>query len=136
MNQVNPEDIETAEGDENVSIVFEPANNVGYLGFNQAKAPWGNIDCRLAVAHAIDKQAIVDTLYAGDAEPASNMMPPNAGRCNSQPTFIPHLCTHTIIDTALNQLFTQLDGTHQFLIPLCNHYHTTVVPASPGGYQD
>ncbi|MCB0215749.1 MAG: ABC transporter substrate-binding protein [Chloroflexi bacterium] len=76
MNQVNPEDIETAQGDENVQIVFEPANNVGYLGFNQANAPWGNLDCRLAVAHAIDKQAIVDTLYAGDAEVAKNMMPP------------------------------------------------------------
>jgi peptide/nickel transport system substrate-binding protein len=55
---------------------MEPANNVGYLGFNQAHAPWGNRDCRLAVAHAIDKQGIVDSLYAGDAEPAKEMMPP------------------------------------------------------------
>ena len=76
MNQVNPEDIVTAESDENLNVVFEPANNVGYLGFNQAKAPWDNIDCRRAVAQAIDKQLIVDTLYAGDAEPAKNMMPP------------------------------------------------------------
>lgn len=76
MNQVNPEDIQQAEANDDVEIVLEPANNVGYLGFNQAKAPWNNLDCRLAVAHAIDKQAIVDTLYAGDAEVASQMMPP------------------------------------------------------------
>lgn len=77
MNQVNPEDIETAQGDSNLQVIFEPANNVGYLGFNHAREPWGNLDCRLAVAHAIDKQAIVDTLYAGDAEAAKAMMPPS-----------------------------------------------------------
>ncbi len=76
MNQVNPEDIESANEDQNVQVVLEPANNVGYLGFNQARAPWANLDCRLAVAHAIDRQAIVDSLYAGDAEVAHNMMPP------------------------------------------------------------
>jgi peptide/nickel transport system substrate-binding protein len=76
MNQVNPEDIEKAKGNSEAQVLFEPANNVGYLGFNQAHAPWGNQDCRLAVAHAIDKQAIVDALYAGDAEPAVEMMPP------------------------------------------------------------
>jgi len=76
MNQVNPEDIAAAEKDESVQVVFEPANNVGYLGFNQAHDPWDNLDCRLAVAHAIDKQGIVASLYAGDAEPAKEMMPP------------------------------------------------------------
>jgi peptide/nickel transport system substrate-binding protein len=76
MNQMNPEDIASAESDENVQVIFEPANNVGYLGFNQAHAPWGNLNCRLAVAHSIDKQAIVDGLHAGDAEAATQMMPP------------------------------------------------------------
>jgi len=77
MNQVNPEDIAQAEENDDIAVVLEPANNVGYLGFNQAHAPWDNLNCRLAVAHAIDKQAIVDTLYAGDAVVASQMMPPS-----------------------------------------------------------
>jgi peptide/nickel transport system substrate-binding protein len=76
MNQVNPEDIAAAKDDANLQLVMEPANNVGYLGFNQAKKPWNNKDCRLAVYQAIDKQALVDALYAGDAEVASQMMPP------------------------------------------------------------
>lgn len=84
MNQVNPEDIATAEGDENVKITFEPANNVGYLGFNQAHAPWGNTDCREAVAHAIDKQGITESLYAGDAEAAKEMMPPSLWGYNDE----------------------------------------------------
>lgn len=76
MSQVNPEDIATATGDANLQLVMEPANNVGYLGFNQAKKPWNNKDCRMAVYQAIDKQALVDALYAGDAEVAAQMMPP------------------------------------------------------------
>ena len=76
MNQVNPEDIESANENADVQVVLEPANNVGYLGFNQARAPWGTLDCRLAVAHAIDREAIIQSLYAGDAEVAHNMMPP------------------------------------------------------------
>jgi peptide/nickel transport system substrate-binding protein len=91
MNQVNPEDIQTAQADtENLQVVLEPANNVGYLGFNQARAPWNNLDCRMAVAHAIDKQAIVDTLYEGDAEPASQMMPPSLWGFNSAITDYPY----------------------------------------------
>jgi peptide/nickel transport system substrate-binding protein len=76
MNQVNPEDIAPAEANPDLKVVSEPANNVGYLGFNQAHAPWSNVDCRMAVAQAIDKAAIVEGLHAGDAEPAKEMMPP------------------------------------------------------------
>ena len=77
MTQLNPDNIATAQEDTNLTVTFEPPNNVGYIGFNQAKAPWDNIDCRKAVAQAIDKSAIVDTMYAGDAEPAAQMMPPS-----------------------------------------------------------
>lgn len=91
MNQVNPEDIKTAQADtENLQVIFEPANNVGYLGFNQARKPWNNLDCRMAVAHAIDKQAIIDTLYEGDAEAASQMMPPSLWGFNKAITDYPY----------------------------------------------
>jgi len=75
MNQVNPEDVATAKSDADLNVVLEPANNVGYLGFNMARTPWGNRDCRLAVAHAIDKEGIIQSLYVGDAEAASQMLP-------------------------------------------------------------
>jgi len=77
MTQLNPDDIAAAQADANLAVTFEPPNNVGYVGFNQAKAPWDNIDCRKAVAQAIDKSAIVDAMYSGDAEPAAQMMPPS-----------------------------------------------------------
>ncbi|MFN8422172.1 MAG: ABC transporter substrate-binding protein [Anaerolineae bacterium] len=77
MTQLNPDDIAAAKEDANLSVTLEPANNVGYLGFNQAKAPWDNLDCRMAVAQAIDKSALVSSMFAGDAEPAAEMMPPS-----------------------------------------------------------
>ncbi len=77
MNQVNSEDVAKAEADPNLQVVLEPANNVGYLGFNMAHKPWNDRNCRLAVAHAIDKQGILASLYAGDGQPASQMMPPS-----------------------------------------------------------
>ncbi|RME43627.1 MAG: ABC transporter substrate-binding protein, partial [Chloroflexi bacterium] len=72
-----PDEIEQAKKDPNIQVVYNPAFNVGYLGLNLAK-PWlQNINVRLAIAHAIDKQAIVDSLYPGDAEPAKEFMPPS-----------------------------------------------------------
>jgi peptide/nickel transport system substrate-binding protein len=90
MNQVNPEDIATAEGDDTLQVVMEPPNNVGYLGFNLAKQPWDNKDCRLAVYQAIDKQALVDALYAGDATVAKEMMPPGLWGYNEALADYPH----------------------------------------------
>jgi peptide/nickel transport system substrate-binding protein len=84
MNQVNPEDIASAQADSSLQVIMEPANNVGYLGFNLAAPPWGNKDCRLAVYQAIDRQAIVDALYAGEAQVATQMMPPELWGFNSE----------------------------------------------------
>ena len=56
------------------------AFNIGYLGFNTAKYPFDNKTVRKAVAHAIDRQAILDTVYFGDAkaEAATTILPPSS----------------------------------------------------------
>ncbi|WP_284243250.1 ABC transporter substrate-binding protein [Thalassotalea insulae] len=56
------------------------AFNIGYLGFNTTKFPFDNKLVRKAVAHAINKQAILDTVYFGDAEgvAASTIIPPSS----------------------------------------------------------
>jgi peptide/nickel transport system substrate-binding protein len=50
--------------------------NVGYLGFNHTKDLWKNIHLRKAVAHAINRQAIVDNIYQGMGQLAKNGIPP------------------------------------------------------------
>lgn len=70
-----PGDIEVAKSDPNLKVVYNPAFNVGYLGLNFDKEWLQNINVRLAIAHAIDKQAIVDALYPGDAVTSKEFLP-------------------------------------------------------------
>ena len=71
----SPDDIETAKNDPNLQVIYNPGLNVGYLGLNHDKEWLQNINARLAIAHAIDKQAIIDAVYPGDAVPASQFLP-------------------------------------------------------------
>jgi peptide/nickel transport system substrate-binding protein len=75
MWAVASDDIAVAESDPNLKVAYNPAFNVGYLGLNHGKEWLQNLNVRMAIAHAIDKQAIVDALYAGDAVTASQFQP-------------------------------------------------------------
>ena len=72
----NPADIDLARKDENIKLVEQPGMNVGYLGFNHTKTLWKNVHLRRAVAHAINRQAIVDNIYQGMGQLAKNGIPP------------------------------------------------------------
>jgi peptide/nickel transport system substrate-binding protein len=73
---VDPQDYETIEGDDSLQLLNRPAFNVGYVGFNQAVEPLDDPAVRQAIAHAIDRQAVVDGFYAGQGEVAHEFMPP------------------------------------------------------------
>ncbi|TLS35698.1 ABC transporter substrate-binding protein [Pseudalkalibacillus caeni] len=76
MDGVNPSDVEGIKGDDNLQVFFRPSMNVGYLGFNVEKEPFNNKKVRQALNHAVDKQALIDAFYEGQAEPAKNPLPP------------------------------------------------------------
>lgn len=78
------DDIAVAQDDPNIQVVYNPAFNVGYLGFNHSKEWLQNENVRLAIAHAIAKQAIIDAIYPGDAEPASQFQPPSLWGYNEE----------------------------------------------------
>jgi peptide/nickel transport system substrate-binding protein len=73
---VEPQDIPTIEGDENLKILERPAFNVAYVGINQAKKPMDNLKVRQAVAYGLDRQAVVDNFYGGRGVVAKQLMPP------------------------------------------------------------
>jgi peptide/nickel transport system substrate-binding protein len=73
---VAPEDFETIESTEGLQLLSRPAFNVGYIGFNQAIPPLEDIEVRRAIAHAINRQEIVDAFYVGQGEVATQFMPP------------------------------------------------------------
>jgi peptide/nickel transport system substrate-binding protein len=73
----SPDEIAQAQADPNIQVVYNPGLNVGYLGLNLYKDWLQNINVRLAISYAIDKQAIIDALYPGDAEPNKEFQPPS-----------------------------------------------------------
>jgi peptide/nickel transport system substrate-binding protein len=74
---VEPVDFETIEGDDQLQLLRRPSFNVGYVGFNQAIAPMDNYDIRQAIAHAINREELVEAFYEGTGEVAHEFMPPS-----------------------------------------------------------
>lgn len=71
--------------DPNATLLEATLNSLVYLGFNCQKPPFDNPLVRQAVAHAIDKQEVVDVALAGTAEPAFSPL------TTSLPGFDPNL---------------------------------------------
>jgi peptide/nickel transport system substrate-binding protein len=74
---VEPQDIETIQGDDNLQILDRPPFNVAYVGINQKMKPMDQLEVRQAVAHGLDRQSVVDNFYAGRGEVAKAFMPPS-----------------------------------------------------------
>jgi peptide/nickel transport system substrate-binding protein len=72
----SPADVDLAKKDANLKLTFQPGMNIGYLGFNHTKKLWQNVKMRQAIAHAINRQAIVDNIFQGLGEVAKNSIPP------------------------------------------------------------
>lgn len=66
--------MESKEWEDNVII----GNRVGtfYYHINQSIEPFDNLLVRKAMQHAIDKEAILETVYGGAGEPASGILAP------------------------------------------------------------
>jgi peptide/nickel transport system substrate-binding protein len=73
-DQVDPNDLQALR-DAGFQVQERDPLNVAYIGMNQAKPPMDNIKIRQAVAHAINKDALLKALYPPGAEPAIQFMP-------------------------------------------------------------
>ena len=72
---VDPADVGALE-EAGFTILRRPAFNVGYIGFQQNVAPFDNLQIRQAIAHAIDKEKLLQTNYPEGSEVATQFMPP------------------------------------------------------------
>ena len=72
---VDPGDISSLKA-AGFQILERPAFNVGYVAFNQAKPPFDNAKIRQAVAHALNREALVKAKYPPGAQVAKEFMPP------------------------------------------------------------
>jgi len=76
MELPNPDDVRAAQRDPNLSVGLRPAFNSGWLRFNMNLPLFQDRRIRQAVAVAINRQAIVQGLYAGYGQVADQLLPP------------------------------------------------------------
>lgn len=77
MEGLNPDDVKAVAADPGLRLLLRPANNTGYVAFNYRVREFRERRVRLAFAHAINKQAIVDGLYGGTGLVAAQLQPPS-----------------------------------------------------------
>ena len=71
-----PADIALIKADPALNLLSKEGLNVGYVAFNVEKKPFDNKLVRQALTLAVDKQAILKTVFQGAGQPAKNLIPP------------------------------------------------------------
>ncbi len=72
---VEPGDLDALKG-AGFQILERPAFNVGYVGFNSSKPPTNNPKIRQAIAHALNREALLTAKYPPGSQVATQFMPP------------------------------------------------------------
>ena len=76
LEQAVVEDLATAEGDDSLYVMTRPALNTGYLAYPYQTVEFQDVRVRKAVAHAIDREGLIENFYGAYGEAASNFLPP------------------------------------------------------------
>jgi peptide/nickel transport system substrate-binding protein len=76
LNGVDPDLLDAALRNENLVMEDAPGGNVSYLGFNLRDPILSDARVRRAIALAIDREAIVRTLWKGHADLADSILAP------------------------------------------------------------
>ncbi|MBD2100836.1 ABC transporter substrate-binding protein [Leptolyngbya sp. FACHB-261] len=77
MDGLNPDQLSQVQGQDQLQVFKRPSFSIGYLGFNVTKPPFDKVQVRQAISYAVNKQAVVQAFYAGNAQAAINPMPPS-----------------------------------------------------------
>ncbi len=76
LNGIDPPLLPAVLENENLVMEEAPGSNVSYLGFNLRDPVLSDVRVRRAIASAIDREAIVRTLWEGHADPADSILAP------------------------------------------------------------
>lgn len=71
-------ELDAIRDNEQLELLEKPGLNVGFWAFNTQKPPFDNPDVRRALAMAIDKNTLLDTVYFGSARRAIGVLPPTS----------------------------------------------------------
>jgi len=84
LKWIQPDQLSAIEGDRKLVLVKRPSSSIGYLAINNTKKPFDNLLVRQAIAHAIDREAIVRSVLNGLGIVAVSVIPPWMAGYNSQ----------------------------------------------------
>ena len=90
QNDLPAELIRYLEQQAGIRIARHRGANFSYIGFNLNDPATGDPRLRRAIAHALDRRAIIEHLLAGAARPAGALLPPNHWAGHPDLTGIPH----------------------------------------------
>ena len=76
QNDIEPEVLRSLERESRFTVQKLQGTNYSYLGFNLKDPILGSLKVRQAIAHAIDRKAIIEHLLGGLAVPATGVMSP------------------------------------------------------------
>jgi len=76
MSYPRPADIAAVKADPSLAMPSEVGFNLGILGYNTTKKPLDNVQVRRALDMSINKKAIIESVYQGAVQIATNPMPP------------------------------------------------------------
>ena len=72
----NLADLAAIKADPKLNLFSQAGLNIGYLAFNTSKKPFDDVRVRIALNMALDKRAILQSIYQGAGTPAKNLIPP------------------------------------------------------------
>lgn len=72
----SPQDLQAMNNHPKIKLMSQDGANIGYLAFNVEKKPLDKIEVRQAIAHALNRENYLQTVYQGTAALASTPIPP------------------------------------------------------------
>ncbi len=87
---VKPADIAHVEREPTLQLLQQPGLNVSYIALNTLKKPFDDKRVRQALNLAIDREAILSTIYQGRGTIARNLLPPAYWASDTQLPPLPH----------------------------------------------
>lgn len=75
-DDLSPPELESLATTPGMRVQETQGLNVSYLSMHVEKAPLNHRDVRTAIWHAIDKRALAEIAYGGQADPIVNLVPP------------------------------------------------------------
>ncbi|MDH5528085.1 MAG: ABC transporter substrate-binding protein [Nitrospirota bacterium] len=76
LGGVQPDVVDLLGRKSHLTVERGPGTNYSYLGFNMTDPLLSNLKVRQAIAHAIDRQTVIDALYQGQARLSDSLFTP------------------------------------------------------------